>query len=587
MLKKFSSGLVIALLALVLSGVTSTAQAALAVALNPTPSAKISITFDEGYNSTATQAAPTLAKYGLTATVYVTTGCVGMTTIPNTCHANNYASYISWAQISQLKNAGWEIGSHTVSHPYLASSDASDGQPNVLTPAEVTQELTKSKADLAAKGFDATSFATPYGDYNNTTLALIAKYYASHRGFADQNNNAWPHNEYLLNNMPVQEGVSVAQVKAKIDAAIANKQWLVLTLHDIKTRPSRNPDDYEYATAKLDQIAAYIKSKQTAGLIKSININQGFVTNDTNLLANGSFNSGIGAGWTTDSPGTISLDTAVNGSYPDPANSVKLVSDTTTKHLFSPKVSVDANTTYLLKNFLNVQTLTSGEVGFYIDEYDANGNWISGQYKAAERSVFVENINFTYKPTSVSVSQASLQVFVTGNSGITAYLDNVQWFALSVTPPAQTNLVANGTFDNGLADDWTTDSAATIVTDTASNGSPANPLNSIKLNATTTNTHLFSPKVAVDPTKSYSLSGYLNIQQLTNGVVGFYIDEYDINGNWVSGQYKTGISSIGAGNVGFVYSPSSASVKNASLQVIVSANSGVQAFFDDVRWYLN
>ncbi len=166
---------------------------------------------------------------------------------------------MTWAQVKQLQFAGWEIGSHTVTHPYLASSDATDGQPNVLTQAQVVQELTQSKADFAAQGITTNALATPYGDYTSATLAQIAKLYTSHRGFADQNNNNWPYNDYLLNDMQVQAGVTVAQVKAKIDAAIANKQWLILTMHDIKVAPSTDPADYEYSTSNLDQIAAYVE----------------------------------------------------------------------------------------------------------------------------------------------------------------------------------------------------------------------------------------------------------------------------------------------------------------------------------------
>src|SRR5438045_9316366 len=109
-----------------------------------------------------------------------------MTTAPNTCHANTDTTYMSWAQIATLQTTyGWEIGSHTVTHPYLATSDATDGQPNVLTPAQVTAELTNSKSALAAHGINATDFATPYGDYKNAVLAQIAKYYASQRRFGD------------------------------------------------------------------------------------------------------------------------------------------------------------------------------------------------------------------------------------------------------------------------------------------------------------------------------------------------------------------------------------------------------------------
>jgi peptidoglycan/xylan/chitin deacetylase (PgdA/CDA1 family) len=561
-----------------------------AAVTNITPQAKVSFTFDDGLASAITQAAPTLSKYGLSATDYVVSGCIGMTKANNTCHANTDGIYMTWAQVTQLQSTyHWEIGSHTVTHPYLATSDATDGQPNVLTPAQVTTELTKSKSDLAAHGINATDFATPYGDYNNAVLAQIAKYYATQRGFGDIGTNVWPNSDYLLRVMQVQEGVTVAQVKAAVDQAAANNQWLILVMHDIKTKPSKNVDDYEYGTAELDQIASYVKTKQTAGAIQPININQGTVTSDVNLLPNPSFNSGISGGWTTDAPSNITADSGNNGSYPDPTNSVKMVATTKETHLFSPKVTVDPNTNYMLKNFLNVQTNTSGEVGFYVDEYDANGAWISGQYKAAERSSFVEEMNFAYKPTSANVASASLQVIVTANSGITAYLDNSQWFPLSsVTPPPapQPTVITSATFDGGIINGWHTDSPTSIVADANNNGSPANPVNSVKMTATTANAHLFSPYVLVNSTKTYSLSTFVNIKQISSGEVGFYIDEYDANGNWISGQYKTGISALGTSTASFSYKPSSANVAQASLQIICVGNSNMVAYIDNVQWLL-
>lgn len=567
---------------------TSPVAAPTNTSLSPTP--KVSFTFDDSLSSTYTNALPTLTKYGLTATDFVITGCVDMVTAPNTCHANTDTTYMSWAQVETLQNDGWEIGSHTQTHPYLATSDATDGQPNVLTPAQVTQELVNSKADLLAHGINATDFSSPYGDYNNAVLAQIAKYYATQRGFADQNNNDWPYNDYILNDYHVEGTDTVASVEAKVDDAIANNRWLILTFHNIETKPSTNPDDYEWGTAQLDQVAAYVKAKQDAGLVSSVHINQGVVTSSTNLLPNGSFNDGIADGWTTDTPANITADSGDNGSYPDPTNSIKLTSPASGEgHLFSPKVSVNPNTEYMLKSFLNVQNISSGSVGFYIDEYDANGNWISGQYRKAEPTAFVENMNFTYTPSSANVRTADLQIIV-GGTGITAYVDNVQWFPTSVTitPPAGlVNLVANGAFDSGLSGGWTTDDPANVTFDSSGNGGPNNPVNSIKMVAGTANNHLFSPKVTVNPTKSYTLTSYLNLQSITSGEVAFYVDEYDSGGNWISGQYKLGIHTVSAGDVSFTYTPSSANVASASLQVIVVGSSGITAYVDDIRWYQN
>jgi peptidoglycan/xylan/chitin deacetylase (PgdA/CDA1 family) len=568
-----------------MAGALLSPTAANAAVDNPAPSPLVSFTFDDGALSALTQAAPTLKKYGLTGTNYVITNCVGKTTVPNTCRADTDVPYMTWDQILQLKNTyGWEIGSHTVSHQCLVSAGG-DCQAAKLTAAQVTAELANSKSAFAAHGITTTAFAPPYGDYDMSAVAQVAKYYSSMRGFADTGNNPWPLGDYLLRDVPVQEVTTpVATLKAKVDEAIANKTWVVFTFHDIRPTPSKNPDDYQYGTAELDQLAAYVKTKVTAGQIKNVNISKGLVNGSPNKFANPTFNSGIAGGWRTDSPATITADAGNNGSYPDSAKSVKLVSGTKAGHLFSPVVPVSRSTKYVFKAFLNVAAITSGEVGFYVDEFDAAGKWISGQFRKRENTRWVEAMNFDYTPTSASVASASLQIYVTG-TGITAYVDNVQMLALGAeTAPAASNLVANGTFDAGIKSGWTTDSATTILADAGNHGSPANPVNSVSLTATTANKHLFSPQVAVTP-GTYKITGYLNVTARTSGEVGFYIDEFNAAGQWISGQYKLGVTAAGVTNPDLTYSPTTTAVAKASLQVIVPGNSGLKAYFDDVRWW--
>lgn len=582
-------GRISAALLLVGASVASTLQVPVHAETTDVATAQVSFTFDDGFASSYTQAAPTLAKYGLTGTNYVTTGCVGMTRVPNTCRADNMSKYMTWTQVQELQNKyGWEIGSHTVTHPLLASSDRSAGQSKPLTQEQVIYELKQSKADLAARGINAQAFAFPYGDYNNFTRATAAKYYSSQRGFADTRDNVYPYNDSLLNNMPVQVPVSVATVKAKIDYAIANDQWLVLTFHEIKQVASSDPADYEYSTANLDRIAAYVKAKQDAGQLKNVNVTNGLAKSSGNLLPNGGFADGIAGGWRTDNPAAFAADANLNGSFPNAQRSVKVTSTATHSHLFSPRVNVSSNQNYLIKSYLNVQRVTAGEVGYYIDEYDANGNWVSGQFKTRETSSWVQDMNFVYRPTSIAVKTASLQIYVTANAGLVGYLDNVNWSTVGAPTVVQpTSMMPNGTFDAGIAQGWSTDDPANIVADSLNNGSPSNAANSVAITAQpgTRNTHLLSPQVNVDATKTYYLENYLNITQRTTGDIGFYIDEYDISGNWISGQYKTGVSALGPRDVSFSYTPSSASVAKAQLQVIV-VTGDTKAYFDNSRWYL-
>ena len=406
--------------------------------------ARVSFTFDDGLQSDYTLAAPTLAKYGYTGTAYISSGCIGMVTVPNTCRADTTVPYMTWAQASDLHTTyKWELGAHTVNHVLLASTDPTD-QPVVLTAAEVVSELADSKTAIKANtGVDPVAMATPFGDYNQSTLNQIAKLYSSHRGFADVGYNGFPNNDYLLYDQQVQAGstaesvpvVTLDMVKGYIDTAKLNNQWLVLTFHNIVASGAT-----EYATnnSDLDAIAAYVKSVN----VPVVNVSDGIVTG-TNLLPNGSFDTALSSdiaqttAWSTDDPTNIKQDTGDNGSFPSSTNSILLNSTTKNNELFSPRVAVSSTDKYVIKSFLDVAQITVGtghEIDFYVDEYDANGVYLQTQFKKAEPTLFTESLNFEYVPTNATVKAARLQVVTLANSGLKAYLDNVQWISETAVP---------------------------------------------------------------------------------------------------------------------------------------------------------
>lgn len=433
-----------------LSGVVGSILAPVTAAANSAvfvPNAKVSFTFDDGMASSIL-AAQTLQPYGYSGTQYVITGCVGMTTTPNTCAAGQDYSYLTWAQIAQLRDTyGWEIGSHSATHPSFQTLNAT----------QAAQELTTSRDALMAHGYTPSAFAFPYGEYNDVALAEAAKVYSSVRRFEDTGNNLYPYNDNLIMIRGVEAGITVAKVKQYIDEAIANNYWLVLVFHEIKTNASTNPDDYEYTPGELAQIADYVKLKN----LPVSNMSDGIATSNTNLLPNGGFANGIADGWTTDDPTNIVADSGNHGSYPEPTKSISITAaaGTGNTHLFSPQVAVSQPNSYVIKSFINVTAMTSGAVGYYIDEYDANGVWISGQDKSAVASVTfngtpkAKSLNFLYTPTSAAVAKARLEVVVPRGSGTKAYIDSFQWFPESainnggIVPVKAGDVNADGVID--------------------------------------------------------------------------------------------------------------------------------------------
>ncbi|HSX06448.1 MAG TPA: polysaccharide deacetylase family protein [Candidatus Saccharimonadia bacterium] len=446
--------------------------------------AKVSFTFDDGLSS-ALLAAQTLHTYGYSATDYVITHCVGMKN-PNTCAANGSVDYMSWSDIHSLQDTyGWEIGSHTQTHPLTAAADNKN-----LTDQQLDQEMSGSQADLAAQGFTATDLASPYGDYDNRSLAVIAKYYASHRAFQDLSYTAttgnttatavtgtstfpyyspyssYPYNNYLLTVMEVQGDVSVQAVESAIDQSIANHQWLILVFHNIVSgTASIAKDDYQYSTANLAAIAAYVQSKN----LPVVHVHDGLASG-TNIMADSAFNNTISTyasptgstGWTTDSPSTITNDRQANalnghGSYDGtaqgPLNSVAIASSASQTHLFSPEVAVTPGTTYTLTNFVNV-TSSAGGINFYVDEFDVNGNYVGFQKAVGPTGTVTANdaqvgdVNFKYTPTTSTVAFARIYADIAPST--TGYLDNMQWLAPAgtVTPPVNKPGDING--DNAI-----------------------------------------------------------------------------------------------------------------------------------------
>lgn len=127
------------------------------------------VTFDDAHRSVLELAAPLLERLGVPATVYVPTdypdsgepmGWDGYDIWMGTEHEPELAC-MSWEELRGLAAAGWEIGSHTRSHPRLSR----------LGEAEIAAELTESRQECERRiGAPCLSLAYPYGDYDERVV---------------------------------------------------------------------------------------------------------------------------------------------------------------------------------------------------------------------------------------------------------------------------------------------------------------------------------------------------------------------------------------------------------------------------------
>lgn len=97
------------------------------------------LTFDDGYDNFYQEALPVLLKYGFTATVFVVSGYVGK---KNSWDAGiTQLTHMGWDKLREISNLGFEIASHTDTHPDLTK----------LSPKELKRELDFSKKMIEDK----------------------------------------------------------------------------------------------------------------------------------------------------------------------------------------------------------------------------------------------------------------------------------------------------------------------------------------------------------------------------------------------------------------------------------------------------
>ena len=113
------------------------------------PPRPLVITFDDGHLNNYTTAFPIMQKYGFTGVVYIVSNYMGAD------------QFMNADQIKEMAAAGWEVGSHSVSHSNLI----------VLEPGRQRYEVVESRRILEkALGVPVLTIAYPFGISNSGVI---------------------------------------------------------------------------------------------------------------------------------------------------------------------------------------------------------------------------------------------------------------------------------------------------------------------------------------------------------------------------------------------------------------------------------
>lgn len=120
------------------------------------------ITIDDGYTCSLTVGAPILKKFGYPATFFVYLDFI-----------NKGGKSMTWAQLGELRDMGFEIGSHSVTHTNF--NGAKPSKLKFATKDEwLADEIIRSKQVIEEQlGIRVSSLAYPFGNHNPKVRELV------------------------------------------------------------------------------------------------------------------------------------------------------------------------------------------------------------------------------------------------------------------------------------------------------------------------------------------------------------------------------------------------------------------------------
>lgn len=216
----------------------------------------VTLTFDDGTYSQFANVLPAMNERDMVGTLYLSTGLIDKVS------GDGDDFYMADEHIIAFRDFGWELGTHTINHEDITE----------MKPLELLRNMAEPKTYLANTfGVLATSFSSPYGTYDETSVAAVERYYMNHV-------NAWSFrggmnypgegfDPYNIHRLDVTADLSAEEVCGTI-AGLPNNAWLNVIFHgviDTEESPDYDMTRWDNPLAKFEEILDCIVERRDAG----------------------------------------------------------------------------------------------------------------------------------------------------------------------------------------------------------------------------------------------------------------------------------------------------------------------------------
>jgi len=357
----------------------------------------VSITLDDGYLSQAKTVKDLLNARNLKGTFFLMINSLDW-------------SGATWDLWRSVAAQGHEIGSHTVTHPYL----------NQLSEPQIRQELSQSQTTINFNipAQSCFSFAYPYGVYNESVSAITGEYYIAARSVESPDGfNFYPGglyrpiNFYAIGSFGF-DGTSLDLLKYYLDTALQTNAWLCIHGHDLQDsekveRFSRFLDELLTKDVWVDTfgtVVRYMQERSSSTLAVLSESNSEITLNLSNSLDSSIYN----------------IPVTIRSTVPSSWSQV-LVSQGISESLVEPKIENNETVVY----------------------YNAipNGGMISLLAKNLSTSPHISRSAGILSASTVAGTNAPAQTFNVWNSGVgtLSYTISVDQGWLSCSPASGTS----------------------------------------------------------------------------------------------------------------------------------------------------